>query len=350
MSIGFRNPVRTVAVLTLGVCAAQALFSSALAAPEEDDLDNRGVFFRLGGGIRAGVRADIRNTVPVTERGAGAFDDGYVKKDTSGSDETTWNWGFDRQAQLGENRLSLHKTDNAPRLGDLKGLNDSPLFGGEIFGGVEMARPRLWKRDVRFGFEVGYGFNTFSVKGTSTETSMSTYTTAVYDTTGVVPPSTPSYHGTFDGPGSVIGLEPLSTTSVEALGTATLDAGLDADLHTLKVGPWMQVPLTKHFLVGFSLGVSSIYASSDLTFTETYSYAEGIPSPAPTTIRLTRNDWRVGAYTQARLEYEFNRHWGAYVGADLQYNPNMKFGGSGREATLKFEGTYGATAGVSFRF
>lgn len=342
---------RVAAALALGVCVLSPLTSTAQAVPEEDDLDNRGVYFRLGGGIRAGISAEIRNAVPVVAREAGAFDDGYVKADKGGSTDTTWNWGFDSRTQLGSDQLTLHKTEGAPRVGDLTGLSDSPLYGGEIVGGIEMARPRLWNREVRFGFEVGYGFNTFSVKDTATAASRATYTTAVYDTTGIVVPSTPSYHGTFEGPGSVINLQPLSSTSVEADGTATLDAGLDSDLHTVKIGPWMQVPLSKHFLVGFSLGVASIYASADLKFTETYLYGPGgVPAPAPVTTQVSRNDWRLGAYSQVRLDYEFNRHWGVYIGGDFQWNPNMKFEGGGREATLKFEGTYGGTAGVSFRF
>lgn len=346
-----RHAFRAVAFLALGACVLPAFTPAALSAPEEDDLDNRGVYFRLGGGIRAGVRADIRNVTPTAAREPGSFDDGYVKPDKGGSTETTWNWGFDSRSQLGSDQLTLHRTDGAPRLGDLTGLSDSPLFGGELVGGIEMARPRLWNRDVRFGFEVGYGFNTFSVKDTATATSRTTYTTAVYNTAGIVVPSTPSYHGTFEGPGSVIDLQPVSSTTVEADGTATLDAGLDSDLHTVKIGPWMQVPLSKHFLVGFSLGVASIYASADLKFTETYTYGPGgVPAPVPLTIQVSRNDWRVGAYSQVRLDYEFNRHWGVYVGGDFQWNPNMKFEGGGREATLKFEGTYGGTAGVSFRF
>lgn len=346
-----RRVIRTVAALALGACLMPAVTARAQAVPEEDDLDNRGVYFRLGGGIRAGISADIRNVTPVVAREAGAFDNGYVKADKSGSGETTWNWGFDSRSQLGTDRLTLNKTEGAPRVGDLTGLSDSPLFGGEIVGGIEMARPRLWNRDVRFGFEMGYGFNTFSVKDTATTASRATYTTAVYDTTGIVVPSTPSYHGTFEGPGSLINLQPVSSTSVEADGSATLDAALDSDLHTLRVGPWMQVPLSKHFLVGFSLGIASIYASADMKFTETYLYGPGgVPAPAPITTQVSRNDWRVGAFTQVRLDYEFNRHWGVYIGADIQWNPNMKFDGGGREATLKFQGTYGGTAGVSFRF
>lgn len=348
-----RNEWRTLAmcVLSSGVALHASLFSASAAEAIEDDLDNRGVFFRLGGGIRAGVSADIRNINPVAVRPEGTYDNGYVSPDVGGSTDTTWNWGFNSQTQLSGDRLTLNKTENAPRLGDLTSLSDSPMFGGEVFGGLEVIRPRFGKKDVRIGFEIGYGFNTFSVKGSTTASSTATYTTGVYDTTGIVPPTTPEYHGTFEGPGPIISLQPVGVTSVDAVGSSVLNASLDADLNTIKVGSWVQIPLSRHFLVGISLGLASIYASADMEFSESTVYEGGaIPAPASFSSRVTRNDWRVGAYTQVRLEYEFNRHWGVFIGGDAQWNPNMKFEGGGREATLKFEGTYGGSGGVSFRF
>jgi len=342
--------VRSIA-LGLGLCAVGFGSLPALGQDADDDLDNRGVFFRVGGTLRAGVKAQIRDSTPPATFGPGDYSDGYVKTDKGGSANSTWNWGFNNQSQLSQDRLTLSKTENAPRVGNLSDLSDSPLFGGELMGGLEMTRTRLWKRDVRFGFELGYGYSTFSVKDTATATSAATYTTAVYDTTGILPPSTPSYSGTFDGPGPIINLTPIQSSSVNAVGNATLSASLNADLHTLKIGPWMEVPLTKHFVAGVSFGLASIYATADLEFTEATAYAGGaIPSMPISATRVSRSDWRPGAYLQLRLAYEFNRHFGVFVGTDFQYNRDMVFGGGGREATLQFEATYGATLGASFRF
>lgn len=337
-------------ILGASLCAI-ALASGPAIAADDDDIDNIGVFFRFGGTVRLGVKAEVRDSLPPVTHGAGAFDNGFVKPDISGSTSSTWNWGFNSQTQLSEGRMTLNKTDGAPRVGDLGGLSDSTLFGGELIGGFEMVRARIGKRDVRFGFEVGYGYAPFSAKASATATSTATYTTAVYDLGGIIPPSTPSYAGTYDKNGPVIDLNPLSSNSVQATGTATLTSALDADLHTLKVGPWFEVPITKHLLVGGSFGLASIYATADLSLNEAITYAGGaIPAPAVVNTHVTRNDWRPGAYLQMRLTYEFDRHWGVFVGGDTQWNRDLHFNGTGRDVKLKFEGTYGGTAGVAFRF
>lgn len=349
-AFGASHPQRVARILGASLCAI-ALAASPVCAADDDDIDNIGVFFRFGGTIRAGVKAEIRDSLPAVTHGAGEFDDGFVKPDISGSDTSTWNWGFNSQTQLSEGRMALHKTDGAPRVGDLGSLSDSTLFGGELIGGFEMVRARIGKRDVRFGFEIGYGYSPFSAKASATATSTTTYTTANYGIEGIVPPATPSYAGSFDKNGPVIDLNPISSNSIEAVGTATLTTALDADLHTLKVGPWFEVPITKHLLVGGSFGLASIYATADLGLNEAITYAGGaIPAPAVLSTHVTRNDWRPGAYVQMRVTYEFDRHWGVFVGGDTQWNRDLHFNGAGRDVKLKFEGTYGGTAGVAFRF
>lgn len=324
---------------------------AAAPAWAQDLSPESGMWIRGGGVLRSGMKVDFRDSSAPTP--AGLFDNGFVLPSISTNSPYTWNWGYQSASQLSGNTLNFQRLDGAPRVGSLSGSMGTE-FGGELRAGFEVARFTVAKREVVFGLEAGYGYSSISASAGGAATGTATLSTASYSLVGgdglaILPPIAP-YSGTFAGPGPVIGRNPASTGSVTAAGTSTLDMALDAHLHILKAGVYFEVPLGRRFSTGVSLGYCSVLPDAEFRYTETTSYAGGaIPGTSVSRI-LRRSDWRPGGYMEVRLQYDFTRRLGAYVGAQYEYNQNSTFGDAGRQAILKLGGVYGGTVGLRWTF
>lgn len=348
------------AALALGLAATAA---PVFAADNLDDDDQSGWFIRLGGRISSGVKAELRDTKPVSAITAGVYDDGYVLPDSGGSATLTQNWGYQNasQVQNGGNDLVMHQLQGGPRVGNRTGLENNPLYGGELVGGFEFVRFDIGRREAKFGFELGYSYSQLSIKDHATDSRTATFITDTYALDAAVPGSPisvppPGYAGSFDGnpAGSpVIGLVKRSGTSSLEDGTSTLDTRLDSDFHTLRLGPWIEIPLSGRVNLALSLGYCTIYSSSELNLNESVSYANpAAQAQAPASIsgHYLRTHWSPGGYAQLRATYRLTKHVGVYVGGDFQYNTGVTIDAPGRQAKIDFGTTYGAVAGVSFGF
>src|SRR4029077_15899444 len=93
--------------------------------------------------------------------------------------------------------------------------------------------------------------------------------------TGVtVPPPTPPgqpFPDTFPGPGAVIGSEPSSRTITTISQGATIagSRSLDADVFSLRLGPYAEVPISELFSLLFNGGLYLAIGNSKFGFSET---------------------------------------------------------------------------------
>ncbi len=335
------------AACVLGLSSATAVLQ---AADVLDDPDQSGWFIRLGGRVSAGVRAQIRDTQVAPLAGVGIYDNGYVKPDVGGSAATTWNWGYNSASQLQGNDVVFQRIDGTPRVGSSSSLRDDPRFGGEIVSGFEFMRFNLWRREVKFGFEAGYSMSTFSSSEHAVATGTAVETIDGYPLNGVVAPIAP-YLGTLQGPGPLLSLTPSTHSTISSAATATVDSRLETDFHTLRIGPWFEMPLTGRFSLGFSAGYATVYSSSSWDLTESLAYVDQ-SLPAATVLKSHSNGahWSPGVYGQLRLQYRLTQHVGLYAGADWQYSTSVSVIVPGREARFNLGSNYGGVLGVNLMF
>lgn len=351
------NPPRLlVSRVTALAFVATAVAFSLVAADDPEDAERSGWFVRLGGRVSSGMKATLRDTRPAGALAAGSYDDGFVQPAAGGNPALTANWGYQSAAQVQGNDLVFHRLDGAPRVGDRVGLKDDPQFGGEVVTGFEFFRFDIGKREARFGFESGYSHSRFTVSDRAVATGSATFTVdrfaldAASAGNPVTPPLAP-YAGAAGTPGPLIGLSPSARTVLTTTGTSTLDSKFDSEFHNLRIGPWIEVPITGRMSLSISAGYVAIYSSSHLDLAESVAFADPtVPVPAAASGRSVATHWSPGAYAQVRTNYRLTRHLGVYVGGDIQHSTGATVGAPGREARIDFGDTYGAVAGVSCTF
>ena len=337
------------------VIAASVLGSglSTVQAAEPDDLflhePETLWFVRAGGRALFNVRASISQTPTYVT--PGVYEDGFVLPDINGSGSPqTWNWGYQNASQVTGNLLWQSRTDGSPMAGQWNN-ESNPSFGPEIITGAELIQFEVREKVVRVGFEVGYAFNPFSVDESSTATGTATRTFDAFATTGGIALPTPPYSGTEAGPGPLINLSPSVSSVISSPSQATFDGELESHIHTMKLGFWIAYPLTERLNLSGSLGYSSIFADTELNYTESVAYTDPrIPDVAPHPQSLGSHDWRSGMYMETRLEYSFSDRLAGYMGGEFQFNEDQDFSGHGREVTLDFGAQFSISAGLGFRF
>jgi hypothetical protein len=356
------------AVLALLATSAATGLRAQTQIPDEDKPEPLGIRFRVGGRVQFNLKATFTDTLPVLANTPGQFGDGYVligsNTSTNGAGvptagAVTWNWGYNNASQVSGGNLTQTRYDNVPRVGALEGSGGSTSFGGELFAMYELYQFRAWnKRTGHWGFEAGYGFSTFEVSASGSASGTATRNQSVYSLGGIVPPS-PGYRGGFSGPipggpaAPIIDFAPISSASLSSAGSSTLTASASSDLHSIKLGPWVELPLTDRLSLGFGAGFCTVFAQADLSFRETTTFTNpALAGAAPGLLvgEASRQDWRPGFYAQMHLDYAFTPSWSAFGGIDFQANPDLKFASQGRGVDIKLGSVFGATAGVQFSF
>jgi len=340
------EPVRLGLLLGVVLLACQSVYGA-----DDIDLyrarDTKGYFVRASAKALFHVGVSVETVRPAY--GSGEYANGYVVPDIGGSQDLTWNWGYDSDTQVVGDQLNFYRYDDLPPLGTQTAYGVAP--GGEIMAGLTLGSFKLGKRTVTYGVEGGYGFNYLSVNTDSSGNSMVTYRTATYNLNGVIPPSAP-YAGTAEGPGPLIGLVPVDTQSAGPVSSTAVSSGeLTSGLHNFKLGVWLDYPINDALFTSLSLGYASIYADAQYEFTETLTPAtSAVPGYTSTQTVGGRDSWEPGFYAQWRMGFHASKHVDLFLGLDYQWNNNMTFSGADRNVTLDFGAMFGASAGVQLSF
>lgn len=340
--------------LARGVAWTGAMATSAVVLGQELR-PAPGFWMRLGGNFRAGYSVKFSDTAGPSPTAAGQFSNGFVLPSISGTNAPfTWNWGYDDAAQVRGNTFVLERFDARPRVGGLDGGSDL-LLGGELRAGFEAIRFEWRDREMRFGFEGGYSMGMLSASAAGSATGGVSFTRGTYSLLGpggtpIVAPA-PPYAGTFNGPGPLIPLSPLSLETVTGSGAlATTRLGLDATLHTFRLGPYLEVPFGRKWVAGFGFGYNTVLPDAELQIRETTTYPGTSLAPTEVDRTVRRSDWRPGGYAEARVQYEFNRRVSAFAAAEFQVNQDLVFGAEGRQVRIGLGAIYGGSAGVRVAF
>jgi hypothetical protein len=279
-------------------------------------------------------KADFYNNVNPgpAAGGAGHYNDGYVLVDSSGdAGGLTWNWGYQNASQVAGNNMQFH----AIQSGGASSVTGNPQYGAElIYQRVIGSLPAL---SGDWGLEVGFGFTEIDLR----ENLNGTAILDSFPLNGVVPPGA-GYNGTYSGPGALLGDTPTRTTAA-----LTGYQKLSGQMFSLRLGPFAEWNFTSKLSLAASVGLTLAPTTVDYDFSQTVTLGGGTFASSG---HSSRTKLLYGPYVGAMLRYDFNEHWGVYVGARFQNLTDLNQSIGGRTARLDPGATVYGTVGASYRF
>jgi len=333
--------------------ALMACVTAGLATPGAVNAQNfdppstTGWSVRLGAVSRFNIKTSISSVTPAA--GAGIYDNGFVLPDNSGSAAKTWNWGYNSASQISGDQLNVRRLTGVPTIGQQDSGN--PALGGEIVAAYSVYEFEIGKKAARVGIEFGYGYSSLSGNMNSSAAGNATLTTDGYKLNGILPPAAP-YAGTAAGPGPLIDLvsDPASHTFTTAQETTSFQGSLSANFHELRLGPSLEIDLTKRISLSGGFGYSAVFADASLKYSETMIFTPDIGSVRTPSASIDRTDWRPGMYANLLMGYRITKLIGVFAGGDYRYNQAMEFGDAGHHVKLDLGSTIGAKGGIIFSF
>jgi hypothetical protein len=271
-----------------------------------------------------GSFAPQSNPGSATGLGNHTYDDGYNLLDGTGNQhfngvdftEGTWNWGYQSfNGQVNNNgdlngTLSMH-SDSAT--GDISGHNNrDPQPGFEMTFSRELYRGERY----RWGFESAFNYTDVEIRDARGVNISVTRLTDTYSLMGNTVPTQDNYGQNVNGDPNhiIIGDVPtrsLSTVSMPVSGTREFGA----DLFGFKVGPYLEIPISKAVTFTFDAGITMVYVYSKLSFDETIVTDTGIVNVKGSG---ENQDLLFGGYFGGHVSLALNDRWTAFAGAQWQ--------------------------------
>jgi hypothetical protein len=290
-----------------------------LEEPKEPLKNKIGLSYRMGLNITVDFKklggfpaiSDPGPSLGITNR---SYDNGsYNFVDVSGNaGGQTWFWGYEQPGQLQGNALVM-ESSSSPADVTSKNRENDPQHGLEITYSRELHRDEKW----RFGAEVGLGWTTVDVEDSrSLRGNINKITDSYTIPEGVVVPNAP-YHGTFLGPGALISALPeRNTTVISRAAEITGERTLNADVYTLRLGPYFEVPIYKKLSFILNGGLTLAIGDIDFSYRETVTI-EGSGSVTRSSSG-SQTDFLVGGYVGGNLTYALSEKFGLFAGVQYQ--------------------------------
>lgn len=282
--------------------------------------------FGVSAGASFNYKANFRSSVNSGAAVAGAdhfYDDGYNRVDSSGNagNQTTY-WGYQNASQYdpagdgGNGTITMHSTMNSSE-------------------SQEEAQPALeiyWQHDFTENERWNIGVRT-AVRWQRIEIDNTATTIAdAYSLGGIIPPGAP-FDGSFAGPNAVLSDTPVRTLTAGATRT------IDANLFGFDFGPTLSLTLTEKLRLTASVGGTVAWIRSD------FSYSDGTLASGSD----TKQDWLLGTYAGADLQYQIGEHWGIFAGAAYTCLQDFNQQAGDRSAELEFGDSYTLRSGLFFQ-
>ena len=280
------------------------------------------------------------------------YDDGYVLRDISGNaGGQSWYWGYLNPGQVnasGANTIDMHRV-TAPGLPSEVSNDDSPYIGAELTYDHQLGVKEDWHH-LRYGIEAAVNFMPFDIAtGGSFNTSIATRTDTYAYTGGTTPPGAP-YYGSYGGPGFLLNVPPINSTTAYAAGANLFSRyNLNANLWGFRLGPYIENPVTDKLSLHLTGGLAVGIVDANASWTEVLTPPGGgtrIPSSG------SGSDAKVmwGFYVGLDATYQLNDRWGLDLGVQFQdlgiYGHNF----GGRTAQLDLSQSLFVQLGISYRF
>jgi hypothetical protein len=277
------------------------------------------------------------------------YDNGFVLPDsgTANSGQTVY-WGYDSASQVSGNTITMQRS-SSEAIASSNDHFDNPMSGVEITYNRELIRKKSW----RGGLEGAFGYNYMSIHDGSVQSANVTRVNDVFAFPAVPPPQVPTapYIGRLDQPlQQALDYNPISSTTTEILQGASIAGQRDfsANLFSLRLGPYFEIPLSKSINFTLSGGFALMYVDSEFSYNETVT----IPGlkPLPQQASGSATGWLPGGYVAGAFSLALSDAWAFVAGAQFesvgQYTQTL----NGKQATLDLSKSIFVTLGLSYSF
>ena len=348
-------------ILVSMIMASAASADERHVTPEDvgcncgETLNRFGVSYRVGFNITTkfknlGGYTSPNNPGPATAGADHFYDDGYNRVDSNGNagSKTTF-WGYDNDSQHQGNTIVMSSSSSAAN-GSSKERDGDPQHGAEITYNRQLGK--IGK--AKWGVEAGFGFTDVTIHDGATlfgnvMKTGDTYTFPDSFPPIVVPPA--GYRGPRDGQGTAPVLGDLPFRTVTRIANGARVAGnrnFDADIYGLRVGPYLEIPLSERLALSMSGGLALLSVNSDFKYEETVSIA-GRPDQVHKG-KGSHSDILPGGYFGANLLFALDERFNLSAGAQYQSVGTYTHKEGGKEAQLDLGQSVFLSLGVGFSF
>ncbi|MDB6028334.1 MAG: hypothetical protein JWM68_4557 [Verrucomicrobiales bacterium] len=271
------------------------------------------------------------------------YDDGFNRVDVSGNaGGQTWFWGYNSASQVvGDSIVMSSRSSNGNQGVE---ASDDPQHGIEVTYNLELGGSKRW----RWGLEAGANYAALNITDNRSLSGNVTTISDAFALNGVTPPMAP-YAGTFIGPGVMIGSTPTRTVTTTPGGATILgERQLDANLFGMRLGPYIELPLSRRFAISFSGGLALLEVSSDFQFRETVNIA-GIGTSSRSG-SSSEDAFMAGGYVSGNVSFQLTDKFSLFTGVQFYNLGTHTQEANGKSAELDLGTSIGVVLGGSYSF
>ncbi len=309
------------------------------------------------------VRLSANTMLNVTTRFQGhpgqplvSYDNGYVGTDVSGDPNLSTYWGYNQSSQQilsGGNVTGLNYERTTPLANQSSPRGEAgPSAGGEITLRRQLGE---W-REIRYGLELGAGYNKVHVQADSSYVAPGRRTDYSH---GLITPMDPvlippGYQGPYEGAGPNINPTPtVGQTSI--IPNAVQISGsreVDADVFGLRFGPYLELPLTQKLSASVSVGGMLALVRDQVSWTEQIIVNTALNGDRTGQSSVSGDSCGVtaGFYAGADLNYLLTKQWTLFVGARFQNAGTYTHSIGQGQMDLNLGKTFSVELGVGYSF
>ena len=364
-------------ILLAGVILARPPMASAQATEPvgTTNLNRFGLSYRLGFNISATFNnlggfavldplTNPRHSLRTPNGDLYNYDNGYVYPDQTQNAHPgyTWYYGYVTGTSL--------SPANAPTDFDLyhssaAGNISSRDNDGDPQHGLEVTYNRQLGAVGRgfWGLEAGLGFTHLSIQDNRTFHGPVTRVADTFRTGGgaVLLPAPQAFPAEGPAPNDpngwpLVGIAPVGSSADTCPTGATISGHreLDAELFSLRLGPYLDYPLGERWTISLSAGLALMEVSSDFKFNETVAIDPAITLatlPAePHRSSGSRSELLVGGYVGGEVSYAVNDRFRLFTGAQFLDLGRYTHNQGGKQAVLDLRESIFVTLGFSYSF
>jgi hypothetical protein len=290
------------------------------------------------------------------------YDNGYIYPDSTGNPPGyTRYYGYVAGTPLrpadAPTDFDLYRSSSTAQVTS-KDRDGDPQHSFELTYNRQIGR--FWRGF--WGFEAGLGYTDITINDNRTFRASVTRVTDTYRTGGGAILNPAPFSGTFDvqpnDPNGtpLVGLTPVATTTEAFAGAATISGNrqFDAQVISLRLGPYLEIPLNERWSISLSAGVALLEAFSDFKYNETVSIDPNVSiTPLPNQTHRasgSNNGFLAGGFAAATISYALNEHFKLFSATQFQDVGQYTHVESGKKAVLDLSQSIFVTIGFGYSF